>query len=104
MRRGEIWWANLPAPAGPRPVVLISRDAAYERRRSVTIAPVTTTIRGLPVEVALGPEDGVTRQSVVNADDITTIRKAILARRIAVLSPSKMISVGEAIRFALGLR
>jgi mRNA interferase MazF len=103
LRRGEVWWANLQAPAGPRPVVLLSRDVAYERRRSVTIAPVTTTIRGLPVEVALGPEDGLARQSVVNADNITTIRKAILARRITVLSTSKMESVDEAIRFALGL-
>jgi mRNA interferase MazF len=59
MRRGEVWWADLPAPAGRRPVVLLTRDAAYDTRASVSIAPVTRTIRDIPVEVPLGPEDGL---------------------------------------------
>ena len=58
MRRGEVWWAELPRPIGRRPVVLLSRDEAYAVRNAVTIAEVTTTIRGIPVEVPLGPEDG----------------------------------------------
>ncbi|MDO8614194.1 MAG: type II toxin-antitoxin system PemK/MazF family toxin [Dehalococcoidia bacterium] len=103
MRRGEVWWANLDPPAGARPVLLLSRDAAYERRRSVTIAPVTTRIRGLPVEVMLRPEDGLSQISVVNLDDVTTVRKIVLARRLTTLSPAKMREVEEAIRFALQL-
>jgi hypothetical protein len=43
MRRGEVWWAQLPSPAGRRPVVLLSRDTAYRVRSAVTVAPVTRT-------------------------------------------------------------
>ena len=53
MRRGEVWWSQLPPPIGQRPVVLLSRDAAYRVRVAVTVAPVTRTIRNIPVEVAL---------------------------------------------------
>jgi mRNA interferase MazF len=55
MRRGEIWWAQLPGPAARRPVLLLTRNAAYAVRTSVTVAPLTTTIREIPVEVSLGP-------------------------------------------------
>jgi mRNA interferase MazF len=57
MQRGEVWWAKLPSPIGRRPVVLLSRDEAYAVRNAVTVAEVTSTVRGIPVEVELGPED-----------------------------------------------
>jgi len=41
MRRGEIWWAELPAPGGRRPVLLLSRNEAYVVRQLVTVAPIT---------------------------------------------------------------
>jgi mRNA interferase MazF len=67
------------------------------------MAPLTTRIRGIPVEVAVGPEDGVSRRSVVNLDEITTIRISTLDRRITTLSADKMDEVNRAIRFALAL-
>jgi mRNA interferase MazF len=103
VRRGEVWWANLPAPMGPRPVLLLSRDEAYRKRRSVAIAPITTRVRNIPVEVPLGPEDGLHRPSVVNLDEINTVRISILDRSLATLSPQKMDAVNHAIRFALDL-
>jgi len=103
VQRGEVWWANLRPPAGPRPVLLLSRDEAYRRRRSVTIAPITTRIRGVPVEVPVGLEDGLPRSSVVNLDEITTIYMSTLARQVAMLSPEKMRRVDDAIKFALAL-
>ena len=54
MQRGEVWWAELPSPIGRRPVVLLSRDEAYAVRNAVTVAEVTSTVRGIPVEVELG--------------------------------------------------
>ena len=45
MKRGEVWWANLPQPLGRRPVVLLSRDEAYSIRNAVTVAEVTRRIR-----------------------------------------------------------
>lgn len=103
MRRGEIWWANLPGPAGRRPVVLLSRDEAYQVRSSVTVAPVTRTVRRIPVEVALGPEQGLPSACVANLDDILTIPKSRLDSRIAELGTAKMAEVAAAIRFALAL-
>jgi mRNA interferase MazF len=103
MRRGEVWWARLPPPAGDRPVVLLSRDAAYSVRASVTVAPLTTRIRKIPVEVALGRADGLQKNCVVNLDSIATIPKAVLERRIVALSKEKIEAVNAAVRFALQL-
>ena len=103
MRRGEVWWADLPAPAGRRPVVLLSRDAAYDSRTSVTVAPVTRTIRNIPAEVLLGPEDGLPTKCVVNLDDIVTTRKSRLTERITALSQVKLTAVAKAVIFALDL-
>ena len=104
MHRGEVWWAELPRPIGRRPVVLLSRDAAYKVRTSVTVGTITRTVRGIPVEVSLGPEDGMPEQCVINLDDILTIPKARLAERITILSPQKMTAVARAIIFALDLK
>jgi len=104
VRRGEVWWAELPLPVGRRPVVLLSRDAAYRVRTSVTVGMVTRTIRAIPVEVPLSLEDGMPQGCVVNLDDILTIPKARLAERITTLSPQKMTAVARAIIFALDLK
>jgi mRNA interferase MazF len=103
MRRGEVWWAELPKPAGRRPVVLLSHDKAYEVRELVTVAPLSTRTRHIPSEVALDRRDGMPRTCVANLDTITTIPKAVLSTRIAALAPAKMAAVDRAIRFALGL-
>jgi mRNA interferase MazF len=104
VRRGEIWWADLEPPAGRRPVVLLSRDEAYSVRSQVTVAPVTTRIRRIPVEVLLGPEDGLPKICVVNLDNIATIAKSSLVHRVAPLRPDKVRQIDVAIHFALGLR
>ena len=103
MKRGEIWWAELPKPAGRRPVVLLSRDEAYAIRELVTVAPVTTRIRSLPVEVPLGRSEGLSRSCVANVDILTTIPKSCLAQRISTLSEEKMQALEDAIKFALGI-
>ena len=73
-------------------------------RTSVTVGMVTRTIRNIPVEVPLGPEDGMPEQCVVNLDSILTIPKAKLTERITTLSAEKMTAVAKAIIFALDLR
>jgi len=103
LRRGEVWWADLPPPAGTRPVVLLSRDDAYAVRDLILIAPGTTRVRHLPAEVSLGQEDGLPRACVANLDTITTIAKASLHKRITQLSDGKVREIDDAIRFALGL-
>ena len=103
MRRGEVWWAEQPEPIGRRPVLLLSRDEAYQVRNAVTVAQITTTIRNIPVEVPLDAKDGLPQKCVVNLDTITTIRKAILAKRICPLSTEKIEQIDKAIKFALAL-
>ena len=104
MRRGEVWWAELSPPIGRRPVLLLSRDAAYSVRTSAAVAIITRTIRNIPVEVPLGQEDGMPAKCVVNLDDILTIPKSRLAERITTLSVERMTAVAKAIIFALDLR
>ena len=103
MRRGEVWWAQLEGPAGRRPVLLLTRNAAYAIRTSVTIAPITTTIRDIPVEVRLTSREGLRREGAVNLDEIQTIRMERLIREMTTLSPDTMEKVDQAIRFALAI-
>jgi mRNA interferase MazF len=104
MRRGDVWWADLPSPAGRRPVVLLSRNEAYAVRELVTVAPVTTRVRGIPTEVELDRADGLPKRCVANLDTITTIPRRRLTTQITRLAPAKIAAVDGALRFALGLR
>ena len=103
MKRGEVWWVEFPEPIGRRPAVLISRDEAYRVRGAVTVVPLTQTIRRIPVEVPLGPADGVPRRSVANADTFTTVPKSLLLDYLATLSTAKLQALEQAIKFALDL-
>lgn len=103
MRRGDIRWIAFPQPIGHRPAILVSRDEAYGVRAAITIVPLTRTKRGIPVEVPLGPDDGVPHSSVANADNITTIPKRRVGAYLTALSPTKRRALDDAIRFALDL-
>ena len=103
MKRGEIWWADLPKPAGRRPVVLLSRDKAIEVREFVIVAEITRTVRHIPVEIPLGREDGLPANCVINVDVINTISKKLLIQHISSLSFLKLTALDEALKFALNL-
>ena len=103
MKRGEVWWVRFPIPVGRRPAVLFSRDQAYGVRGAVTVVPITRTIRGIPVEVPLGPSDGIPKQSVANADEIITVSKVRLENYLTTLTPFKVEQIARAIKFALDL-
>jgi mRNA interferase MazF len=104
VRRGEIWWVELPPPVGRRPALLLSRDSAYKVRTAITVAVVTRTVRNIPVEVLIGPEEGMPVECAVNLDNILTIPKSRLRQRITALPLTKMTAVAKAIIFALDLR
>lgn len=84
-------------------MLLLSRDEAYQVRQLVTIATVTTRMRGIPGEVVIGPKDGMPRECVINLDTITTIPKDVLTERLTQLSKSRMAAVDRALKFAQGL-
>jgi mRNA interferase MazF len=103
VRRGEVWWANLAAPFGRRPVVLLSRNKAYAILTSVVVVPVTSTVRGIPVEVPLGGEEGLSRPCAANADTLLTVPRTVLTEKIGDLPTGKLLALNDAVRFALDL-
>ena len=88
MQRGEIWFAE--TPNGDRPVLVLTRDPVAARIGGVVAAELTRTIRGVASELPLTVEDGVLVESVVNFDNIHTIRRHAFRRRVTKLSPARM--------------
>jgi mRNA interferase MazF len=105
MRRGDVWWANMPHPWGRRPVLLLSRNEAYPFVTWILVAPLTTRVRGIPSEVEVLPRrDGVPQSSAINLDNLQAIRRESLDTLIVHLTANRMDEVDLALHFALGLR
>jgi len=98
---GELWEVRLDKV---RPVVIVSRDDERGRRLKATVAAVTTAIRELQTYVLLDHRDGLPKLSAVNCDELQTIPKAQLTRRLGRLSAAKIDEIDDALRFALQLR
>jgi mRNA interferase MazF len=103
MRRGEVRWYTFKAPDKRRPVLILTRNSAIGFLNALTVAPITTTVRDIPSEVFLAPEDGMLTDCAANMDNIQTVPKTKLGSLIAYLSPERMEEVNQAISFALGL-
>ena len=87
---------------GRRPVVVLSRDAVIPRHRRALIAPCTTTIRGLPSEVVLEPdEDPVPVRSAVNLDSVESVSIAILVERLGRVAEARMREICTALSIAV---
>jgi mRNA interferase MazF len=102
IERGEVRLLQFPAPDRERPILVLTRSSAIPYLSRATVAPITSTIRGVPSEVALGPEDGMKRACVVNLHNVITVNQQDIGRRIAQLSPRRMREVCAALAFALG--
>lgn len=101
MMQYDIRWATMPPPIGRRPVLLLSRTAAYAYLNKVIVAEVTATVRGIPQEIALDPLEAVKQPSVVNFDNIHVIAKSRVGRRIGSLDPSRVREAKRALGYAL---
>ena len=101
MRQYEIRQAHLPKPIGSRPVLLLSRDAAYDYLTRVLVIEITTTVRDIPVEVLLGRAEGLPRRSVANCDNLHAVPKARLGERLGALSAARVPELKRALGFAL---
>jgi mRNA interferase MazF len=105
VRRGELYWAKLPPPSGRRPVLVVTRTGVLGVRTSVTVAPVTRTIRAIPSEFPLGRDHGLRTTSVANCDTLQTVPSALLGPRpIGRLTPLELADLDGALRYALGIR
>jgi mRNA interferase MazF len=86
-----------------RPVLVLTRELVRPHLSTVTVAPITTTIRGLSTELPVGPENGLAGPSVVSCDNVTTIPAAALGAQVGVLLDRQEPALGEAIRAAFDL-
>jgi mRNA interferase MazF len=101
VKQYELWWASLPEPAGRRPVLLLSRADAYSYLNKFVAVEVTSTIRRIAVEVPLGRSEGLPSKCVANCDNIRTVPRSSLTKRIGQLSPTRQSEVKRALGHAL---
>ncbi|HET6218409.1 MAG TPA: type II toxin-antitoxin system PemK/MazF family toxin [Acidobacteriaceae bacterium] len=100
--RGDIRLYRFASPDKKRPVVVLTRDSAISYLSTVSIAPIASTIRGVPSEVALGEDDGMKAPCAVNLHNTITVSQDRLGKRIARLSSARMNEICAALRFSVG--
>lgn len=101
MTRGDVWWAEDPL-SGRRPFLVLTRQAAIPVLSAVIAVPATRTIRGIPTEVPIGPEDGMPESCVLSTDNVSVVPKAHLVERICHLGVERMAEVCRALAVATG--
>jgi mRNA interferase MazF len=104
VRRGEIWWAELPSPAGSRPVIILTRDAVLHSIGSIVVVLVTRTVRSLPTEVTLNRRQGLPVPCVANFDNLLTVPRTRLKRVMGACDAPKVQELNEAIKVSLDVR
>jgi mRNA interferase MazF len=102
VNRGEIWMYALKDPDQRRPVVILSRQSAIPFMRTVIVAPITSTIRGIPSEVEVGVEEGLKQPSTIKLDNVQAVDRSQLHTFVGSLSSNKMRAVCRALAIATG--
>lgn len=100
--RGDVRLYQFDSPDKKRPVVVLTRNSAIAYLATVTVAPITSTIRGVPSEIVLGEEDGMKAPCALNLHNAVTVSQSRLGRRVAQLSSLRMTEVCSALRFCFG--
>ena len=100
--RGEIWSYRFKSPDKRRPVLILTRPEVIPLLHTVMVAPITSTRRGAPSEVAVGADQGLKRDSAVNLDHVQTVEQDRLVGFIGTLDEAKMRQVCRALAIATG--
>ena len=105
VERGDIIWADLGPPAGPRPVCVLTRNAAIAVLTAITCAPMSRTIRGIRSEVEVGPNVGLPHRSVISCDNLITIPVTLFeSEPVGHLDLNSRIRLDEALRYSLDIQ
>ncbi|HRW38724.1 MAG: type II toxin-antitoxin system PemK/MazF family toxin [Acidimicrobiales bacterium] len=99
-RRGEVWWGELEG-VGRRPFLVMTRSAAIPVLHSVLAAPITRTIRDIPTELRLTPDDGMPTECVASFDNLRVVPKAYLVERQCALDPTRLADACQALHVAV---
>jgi mRNA interferase MazF len=102
LTRGDVRLCRFTPPDKQRPVLVLTRDSAIGHLTTVTVAPITSTIRGVPSEVILDIDDGMQGPCAVNLHNAVTVAQTRLGRHVSSLSVARMQQVCSALRFSLG--
>ena len=100
--RGDVRLYSFAPPGKKRPVVVLTRDSALAYLSTATVAPITSTVRGVPSEVVLNEDDGMKSACAVNLHDAITVSQERLGKRVAQLSALRMNDICGALRFVVG--
>ena len=100
--RGDVRLYHFAPPDKKRPVVVLTRDSAVPYLSTVTVAPITSTLRSVPSEVLLTEDDGMKTRCAVNLHNAVTVSQDRLGKRVAHLSSIRMAEICAALRFSLG--
>jgi mRNA interferase MazF len=100
VKQGDIWWVDLPDEKS-RPYLVLTRERAIPVLHSVLVAPITTRVRGLAAELPVSRLEGMSTDSVANFDNVKTIRKTYLTRRLGELGAGRWPEVCAAMRAAI---
>lgn len=100
--RGEIWQFAFPRPDRRRPVLVLTRQDMIGPLSTVTVAPLTSTIRGVASEVVVGAEVGLKQPSAINLHHVATVPRAGLRSFVGTVPEEVMQRVRAALLFALG--
>ena len=112
MKRGELWWATLPAPTGSgpgfrRPVLMVQSNPFNDSRiRTVVVTVITSNLAlaTAPGNVRLAKSDsGLNKPSVVNVSQVITIDRALLTRRLRALNGDVMRTIDEGPKLVLAI-
>ncbi|NUT35486.1 MAG: type II toxin-antitoxin system PemK/MazF family toxin [Hamadaea sp.] len=86
-----------------RPVLILTREPVRPYLKSITVAPITSTVRGLSTEVSVGPANGLAHNSVVSCDNITTVPQSAIGRLLGYLKADQEAELAQAIAAAYDL-
>lgn len=104
VKRGDIWMYAFAKPDKKRPVLVISRQSVIPLLRTVMVAPITSTVHGVPSEVRVGIEHGLKHESAVNLDHVQTVDRSRLTGFVGHLDATMMDEVCRALAAATGCR
>ena len=104
MIRGEIRWYTFRPPDKRRPVLLLGRPEVIDVLGEVIVVPITRTIRGIPTEVVLTPNDGMSVTCALNFDHVSLAQKGRLGPSLCSLPEARWAEVQEALLVACGFR